>query len=61
MDDAMFNGAGDTFDDVPFGVLDADAAAELEVAEGQIALLKQVRISPIPVHDMTFKCASRAK
>jgi protein disulfide-isomerase A1 len=37
----MFNGAGDSFDDVPFGILDADAAAELEVAEGKIALLKQ--------------------
>jgi len=36
-----FNAAGDSFDDVPFGVLDADAAAALEVAEGQIALLKQ--------------------
>merc|ERR1712141_568633 len=40
-DDAVFNGAGDSFDDVPFGILDADAAAELEVAEGKIALLKQ--------------------
>ena len=37
-----FNAAGDSFDDVPFGVLDADAAAALEVAEGQVALLKQV-------------------
>merc|ERR1739848_523898 len=36
-----FNAAGDSFDDVPFGVLDADAAAALEVAEGQVALLKQ--------------------
>jgi len=36
----LFNGAGDTFDEVPFGILDADAAAELEVAEGKIALLK---------------------
>jgi len=40
-DDAMFNGAGDGFDDIPFGVLDADAAAALEVAEGKIALLKK--------------------
>ena len=40
----MFNAAGDGFDDVPFGVLDADAAAALEVAEGKIALLKKVRI-----------------
>jgi len=40
-DDALFLGAGDSFDDVPFGFLDAEAAAELEVAEGQIALLKQ--------------------
>jgi len=40
-DDATFNGAGDSFDDVPFGILDADAAAELDVAEGKIALLKQ--------------------
>jgi len=40
-DDAMFNGAGDSFDDVPFGILDADAAAALEVADGQIAILKQ--------------------
>jgi len=38
---AAFNGAGDSFDDVPFGILDADAAAALEVAEGQIALFKQ--------------------
>merc|ERR1719225_724039 len=37
----MFNGAGDGFDDIPFGVLDADAAAALEVAEGKIALLKK--------------------
>jgi len=37
----VFNAAGDSFDDVPFGVLDADAAAALEVAEGQVALLKQ--------------------
>ena len=37
-----FNAAGDSFDDVPFGILDADAAATLEVAEGQIALFKQV-------------------
>jgi len=40
-DDAVFNAAGDGFDDVPFGVLDADAAAALEVAEGKIALLKK--------------------
>merc|ERR1712088_908860 len=40
-DDADFNAAGDMFDDVPFGVLDADAAAALNVAEGKIALLKQ--------------------
>jgi len=40
-DDATFNGAGDSFDDIPFGVLDADAAAALEVAEGKIALLKK--------------------
>merc|ERR1739848_512826 len=40
-DNAVFNGAGDSFDDVPFGILDADAAAELDVAEGKIALLKQ--------------------
>merc|ERR1712088_1291819 len=40
-DDADFDAAGDMFDDVPFGVLDADAAAALDVAEGQIALLKQ--------------------
>ena len=40
-----FNAAGDSFDDVPFGVLDADAAAALEVAEGQVALLKQVSIT----------------
>jgi len=38
---AAFNAAGDSFDDVPFGILDADAAAALEVAEGQIALFKQ--------------------
>merc|ERR1711931_207072 len=36
-----FNAAGDSFDDVPFGILDADAAAALEVAEGQVALFKQ--------------------
>merc|ERR1712025_257794 len=40
-DDAVFNAAGDMFDDVPFGVLDADAAKALDVAEGKIALLKQ--------------------
>jgi len=40
-DDAVFNAGGDAFDDVPFGILDADAAAALEVAEGKIALLKQ--------------------
>jgi len=40
-DDADFNAAGDMFDDVPFGVLDADAAKALDVAEGKIALLKQ--------------------
>merc|ERR1712176_1350455 len=40
-DDALFNAGGDAFDDVPFGILDADAAAALEVAEGKIALLKQ--------------------
>jgi len=39
-DEAMFNGAGDSFDDVPFGILDADAAAELDVAEGKVVLLK---------------------
>ena len=38
---AAFNAAGDSFDDVPFGILDADAAAALEVAEGQVALFKQ--------------------
>jgi protein disulfide-isomerase A1 len=38
---ALFNTAGDSFDDVPFGILDADAAAALEIAEGQVALLKQ--------------------
>jgi len=38
----LFNAAGDSFDDVPFGILDADAAAALDVAEGKIALLKQV-------------------
>ena len=43
-DDADFNAAGDMFDDVPFGVLDADAAKALDVAEGKIALLKQVII-----------------
>jgi protein disulfide-isomerase A1 len=37
----MFNAAGDSFDDVPFGILDADAAAALDIAEGKIALLKQ--------------------
>ena len=44
-----FNAAGDSFDDVPFGVLDADAAAALEVAEGQVALLKQVSTIDISV------------
>jgi protein disulfide-isomerase A1 len=39
-DAAVFEGAGDAFDEVPFGVLDADAAAALEVADGKIALLK---------------------
>ena len=34
------------FDDVPFGVLDADAAKALDVAEGKIALLKQVKYNP---------------
>merc|ERR1711971_148870 len=33
--------SNDSFDDVPFGILDADAAAALEVAEGQVALFKQ--------------------
>ena len=45
-DDADFNAAGDMFDDVPFGVLDADAAKALDVAEGKIALLKQVKYNP---------------
>jgi hypothetical protein len=44
-DEALFNGAGDAFDDVPFAVLDAEAATALEVADGQIALLKHVRFS----------------
>lgn len=39
-DDAVFNAAGDSFDDVKFGILDADAAKALDVAEGKIALLK---------------------
>ena len=46
-----FNAAGDSFDDVPFGVLDADAAAALEVAEGQVALLKQVSTIDQPQSD----------
>merc|ERR1712176_713951 len=40
-DDAVFNAAGDSFDDINFGVLDADAAKALDVAEGQVALFKQ--------------------
>merc|ERR1712203_356805 len=39
-DDAVFNAAGDSFDDINFGVLDADAAKALDVAEGKMALLK---------------------
>ena len=40
------------FDDVPFGVLDADAAKALDVAEGKIALLKQVKYNPHAVGEV---------
>jgi len=40
-DTATFLSAADSYDDVVFGVLDEAAAGELNVAKGQVALLKQ--------------------